>query len=92
MVGLGEKVRTSRLLPPGKFMEYLYEDAQTLFDAMYRGARVSNNGRCMAWREPDAKEYSYIHYNQVTDPIPTRSCAFDVSLKDLSRQCLDAPF
>ena len=67
MVGLGEKVRTSRLLPPGKFMEYLYEDAQTLFDVMYRGARVSNNGRCMAWREPGAKEYSYIHYNQVCD-------------------------
>ncbi|XP_003743184.1 long-chain-fatty-acid--CoA ligase 5 [Galendromus occidentalis] len=74
MVGIGEKVRTSRLLPPGKFMEYLYEDAQTLFDAMYRGARVSNNGRCMAWREPGAKEYSYIHYNQALGRIRNFAC------------------
>ncbi|OQR78292.1 long-chain-fatty-acid--CoA ligase 5-like [Tropilaelaps mercedesae] len=74
MVGLGEKVRTSRLLPPGKFMEYLYEDAQTLFDVMYRGARVSNNGRCMAWREPGAKDYSYIHYNQALERIRNFAC------------------
>ncbi|XP_064457794.1 long-chain-fatty-acid--CoA ligase 5-like isoform X2 [Ornithodoros turicata] len=69
-----EKIRSSRLCPNGKYIEYLYEDCRTLFDVMYRGARVSNNGRCMGWRNPGSGEYKWIHYNQVLERIKCVAC------------------
>lgn len=69
-----ERIRTSRLCPDGKHIEYLYEDCRTLFDVMYRGARVSNNGPCMGWRVPGSGEYKWIHYNQVLERIKCIAC------------------
>ncbi|KAM7304986.1 long-chain-fatty-acid--CoA ligase 5 isoform X2 [Ixodes scapularis] len=69
-----ERIRTSRLCHDGKHLEYLYEDCRTLFDVMYRGARVSNNGPCMGWRVPGSGEYKWIHYNQVLERIKCIAC------------------
>ncbi|KAL3181723.1 hypothetical protein MRX96_036105 [Rhipicephalus microplus] len=69
-----ERIRSSRLCSDGKHIEYLYEDCRTLFDVMYRGARVSNNGPCMGWRDPGSGEYKWIHYNQVLERIKCIAC------------------
>lgn len=33
--------RSSRFYPDGKFLEYIYDDARTLYHIMHRGAKVS---------------------------------------------------
>lgn len=74
IVSIGERVRMSRLLPPNKKLDYLYEDARTLHDFMFRGARVSKNNRCLGYREPGQPEFSWMHYNQVLDRNRNLAC------------------
>lgn len=35
----------------GKFISYLNEDCQTLYDTFRHGAYESNNGPCLGWRD-----------------------------------------
>ncbi|XP_003742810.1 long-chain-fatty-acid--CoA ligase 5 [Galendromus occidentalis] len=74
IVSVGERVRMSRLLPPNKKLDHLYDDARTLHDVMFRGARVSKNGPCLGYREPGSSEFTWIHYNQVLDRNRNFAC------------------
>ncbi|KAI4478068.1 hypothetical protein M0804_012259 [Polistes exclamans] len=48
----------------GKFVSYLHEDTRTLYDGFRRGAKESNNGPCLGWRDGPNKPYQWIHYNE----------------------------
>nr|XP_042910565.1 long-chain-fatty-acid--CoA ligase 5 [Parasteatoda tepidariorum] len=63
----GEHVRISHLTPKAPHVSYIYEDAQTLYECMIRGCRVSGNGPCLGWREKGSEEYSWIHYKDVIE-------------------------
>ncbi|XP_017780767.1 PREDICTED: long-chain-fatty-acid--CoA ligase 5 isoform X2 [Nicrophorus vespilloides] len=62
-----EQIRVSRFskdCKDGKFVKHLYNDATTLYECFRRGAKISNNGRCLGWRESFNKPYQWIHYNE----------------------------
>lgn len=61
--------RTSRLYPDGKLIEYIHEDARTLYQVLQRGARVSGNGACLGWRDGKDSEYQFISYNEVLERV-----------------------
>ncbi|KAK3921551.1 LOW QUALITY PROTEIN: Long-chain-fatty-acid--CoA ligase 5 [Frankliniella fusca] len=46
----------------GKFVSCLHADARTLYDTFRRGAKESNNGPCLGWRETPTKPW--LHYNE----------------------------
>nr|XP_033328290.1 long-chain-fatty-acid--CoA ligase 1 isoform X3 [Megalopta genalis] len=48
----------------GKFVSYIHEDTRTLYDAFRRGAKESNNGPCLGWRDGLNKPYQWMHYNE----------------------------
>ncbi|XP_043281122.1 long-chain-fatty-acid--CoA ligase 1 isoform X2 [Venturia canescens] len=48
----------------GRFISYLHEDVRTLYDAFRRGAKESNNGQCLGWRDGPTKPYQWLHYNE----------------------------
>ncbi|CAH1406435.1 unnamed protein product [Nezara viridula] len=48
----------------GRFISYLTEDTKTLYDSFRKGAKSSNNGRCLGWREGPNKPYSWLNYNE----------------------------
>ncbi|KAH1026142.1 hypothetical protein HUJ05_010705 [Dendroctonus ponderosae] len=48
----------------GKFVSYLHPDATTLYESFRRGAKVSNNGPCLGWRESYSKPYQWLTYNE----------------------------
>lgn len=62
-----DHVRISHLTPKAPHVSYLYEDAQTLYECMLRGTRVSGNGACLGWREKGEEEYRWIHYKEVVE-------------------------
>ncbi|XP_021955219.1 long-chain-fatty-acid--CoA ligase 1 isoform X2 [Folsomia candida] len=62
-----EMIRTSRFgkdAKDGTFLRYLFEDCRTLYDCFRRGAKESNNGICLGWRETKNKPYQWLHYNE----------------------------
>ncbi|XP_012252895.2 long-chain-fatty-acid--CoA ligase 5 isoform X3 [Athalia rosae] len=62
-----ELIRVSKFYKEGKegkFVSYIHEDTRTLYDAFRRGAKESNNGPCLGWREGRNKPYQWIHYNE----------------------------
>ncbi|KAI5755194.1 hypothetical protein M8J77_014875 [Diaphorina citri] len=62
-----EVVRVSKFFSgasEGKFLSTLYDDVKTLYDAFRKGAKESNNGRCLGWRQNISRPYQWIHYNQ----------------------------
>ncbi|XP_046405345.1 long-chain-fatty-acid--CoA ligase 5 isoform X2 [Ischnura elegans] len=62
-----EMIRTSKFYKDakeGKFVRYIFEDTRTLYDIFRRGAKVSNNGPCLGWRESPHKPYQWLHYNE----------------------------
>jgi len=62
-----ELIHYSRFAKEGKemkFMRYLYDDTRTLYDVFRRGARVSNNGPCLGWREGSNKQYTWMRYEE----------------------------
>lgn len=62
-----EIVRVSRFYreaKEGKFVSYMSEDTQTLYETFRRGAKISNNGPCLGWREGPTKPYQWMHYNE----------------------------
>ncbi|KYM86229.1 Long-chain-fatty-acid--CoA ligase 5 [Atta colombica] len=48
----------------GKFVTFLYEDVRTLYEGFRRGAKESNNGPCLGWRDGPNKPYQWLHYNE----------------------------
>ncbi|XP_075238278.1 long-chain-fatty-acid--CoA ligase 6 isoform X2 [Lycorma delicatula] len=48
----------------GKFISYITEDTQTLYETFRRGAKISNSGPCLGWREQPSKPYQWMHYNE----------------------------
>lgn len=61
--------RSSRFYPDGKFLEYCFEDARTLYQTMHRGAKVSGNGPCLGWRPGKDEPYEFITYKQTLEKI-----------------------
>ncbi|XP_071442584.1 long-chain-fatty-acid--CoA ligase 5 isoform X2 [Hetaerina americana] len=62
-----EMIRTSKFYKDAKeskFVRYIFEDTRTLYDIFRRGAKVSNNGPCLGWRESPNKPYQWLHYNE----------------------------
>lgn len=42
----------------GKFVNYITDDATTLYETFRKGAYESNNGPCLGWRESLSSPYS----------------------------------
>ncbi|XP_025836030.1 long-chain-fatty-acid--CoA ligase 5 isoform X1 [Agrilus planipennis] len=62
-----ELIRVSRFYKDakeGKFVSYLWEDCRTLYESFRRGAKESNNGPCLGWRESYNKPYQWLNYNE----------------------------
>ncbi|CAG0891050.1 unnamed protein product, partial [Darwinula stevensoni] len=62
-----EMIRCSRVYKDakdGKFMKYLYEDGKTVYEAFRRGAKESNDGRCLGWRDGPGLPYQWLNYNE----------------------------
>ncbi|XP_044252556.1 long-chain-fatty-acid--CoA ligase 5 isoform X2 [Tribolium madens] len=62
-----ELIRVSRFYKEakeGKFVSYMFPDAKTLYDTFRRGAKESNNGPCLGWRESYVKPYQWLNYNE----------------------------
>ncbi|XP_066589517.1 long-chain-fatty-acid--CoA ligase 6 isoform X2 [Prorops nasuta] len=45
-------------------MSFLHDDARTLYDVFRKGAKESNNGPCLGWREGPNKPYQWLNYNE----------------------------
>ncbi|XP_057321324.1 long-chain-fatty-acid--CoA ligase 5 isoform X2 [Microplitis mediator] len=48
----------------GKFVSYIHEDVRTLYDSFRKGAKESNNGQCLGWRDGPNKPYQWLNYNE----------------------------
>lgn len=48
----------------GQFVSYLDKDVRTLYDSFRKGAKESNNGPCLGWREGPNKPYQWLNYNE----------------------------
>uniref|UniRef100_A0A1B6CV09 Long-chain-fatty-acid--CoA ligase n=1 Tax=Clastoptera arizonana TaxID=38151 RepID=A0A1B6CV09_9HEMI len=62
-----EMVRVSKFYKDskdGKLISYMTEDAKTLYETFRKGAKESNNGPCLGWRETLNKPYQWMHYNE----------------------------
>ncbi|KAF6208422.1 hypothetical protein GE061_016878 [Apolygus lucorum] len=62
-----EMIRVSKFYKDskeGKFVSCLSEDAKTLYETFRKGAKLSNNGKCLGWREGPGKPYQWLHYNE----------------------------
>ncbi|XP_064624838.1 long-chain-fatty-acid--CoA ligase 1-like isoform X2 [Lineus longissimus] len=57
--------RMSTMCTDGELKERAYDDVGTIYQAFRRGARVSNNGECLGWREGGTGPYRWISYNDV---------------------------
>ncbi|XP_019865427.1 long-chain-fatty-acid--CoA ligase 1 isoform X2 [Aethina tumida] len=60
-------IRVSRFFKEakeGKFVSYLYPDTRTIYESFRRGAKESNNGPCLGWRESYSKPYQWLNYNE----------------------------
>lgn len=63
-------VRASRWTgQTGKLIEYLYEDAKTVYECFLRGRRITGDGKCLGTRSGPNREYEWMSYNQVFDKI-----------------------
>jgi len=64
-----DRARSSRFYPDGKFLEYVFEDARTMYEIMHRGNKVSGNGPCLGWRLGKNEPYEFITYKQTLNRI-----------------------
>ncbi|KOC60001.1 Long-chain-fatty-acid--CoA ligase 5 [Habropoda laboriosa] len=48
----------------GKFVSFIHEDTTTLYEGFRNGAKESNNGPCLGWRDGPNKPYQWLHYNE----------------------------
>ncbi|GMS94618.1 hypothetical protein PENTCL1PPCAC_16793, partial [Pristionchus entomophagus] len=71
--------RISRYLKDGVLLKYLFEDATTLYEAVRRGTRVSNNGPMLGQRikQSDGTEpYVWLSYKEVLARTDNVAVAF----------------
>ncbi|XP_026470484.1 uncharacterized protein LOC113374726 [Ctenocephalides felis] len=67
IVGGSENIHVSRFCKEaeeGKYISYIDEDTRTLYDTFRKGAKVSNNGPCLGWRETTTSPYTWLNYNE----------------------------
>ncbi|CAH0564044.1 unnamed protein product [Brassicogethes aeneus] len=60
-------IRVSRFFKDakeGKFVSFLYPDSRTIYESFRRGAKESNNGQCLGWRESYSKPYQWLNFNE----------------------------
>ncbi|XP_071952898.1 long-chain-fatty-acid--CoA ligase 5-like isoform X2 [Antedon mediterranea] len=48
-------------------IEYTYEDARTMYQAMIRGNEQSKNGPCLGWRPAPEEPFQWLTYQEVLD-------------------------
>lgn len=60
-----KEAKIGRQAEGGKPVAYDDENCRTLFDAFNRGARLSNNGRCLGWKPAPDQPFTWISYNDV---------------------------
>ncbi|CAK9819906.1 Long-chain-fatty-acid--CoA ligase 1 [Anthophora quadrimaculata] len=48
----------------GKFVSFIHDDTRTLYEGFRKGAKESNNGPCLGWRDGPNKPYQWLHYNE----------------------------
>lgn len=60
-----DHVRRSRLYHDGEWIGYLHKDVKTLYDILYRGLKVSDDGLCMGWRKSREEGYRWTTYSEV---------------------------
>ncbi|CAE1256851.1 ACSL [Acanthosepion pharaonis] len=63
-------------------------DVTTLHEAFKRGARLSDNGRCIGWRPDPQKPYSWLSYNDVSIYLIFCFCAKFILLAAFLSFCL----
>ncbi|XP_013395506.1 long-chain-fatty-acid--CoA ligase 5 [Lingula anatina] len=73
-VQLEDGIRGSYLAEPGKYTEYLYEDAKTLNEGFLRGMKVSENGPCLGTRTGPNKTYEWMSYGEVYERAKNFGC------------------
>lgn len=53
----------------GQLMEYLYDDAKTVYESFLRGRRITGDGKFLGARTGPNREYEWLSYNQVYDRV-----------------------
>ncbi|XP_063244280.1 long-chain-fatty-acid--CoA ligase 6 isoform X2 [Bacillus rossius redtenbacheri] len=62
-----EMIRVSKFYKDskdGKYVAFMDKDVRTLYESFRKGAKESNNGPCLGWRESPARPYQWLHYNE----------------------------
>ncbi|KAI0221627.1 Long-chain-fatty-acid--CoA ligase 5 [Lamellibrachia satsuma] len=59
--------RMSWYCKDGKLIDYLDEDVRTFYDSFKRGARFSDNGKCLGWKPSKSMPFKWMTYNQVLE-------------------------
>ncbi|XP_052240427.1 long-chain-fatty-acid--CoA ligase 5-like isoform X2 [Dreissena polymorpha] len=60
-----EKSKISKKAEKGLAVCFDEEEVKTLHDAFKRGARISNNGKCLGWKPSPKEPFKWISYNDV---------------------------
>ncbi|XP_032411338.1 long-chain-fatty-acid--CoA ligase 1-like isoform X1 [Xiphophorus hellerii] len=68
-------VHRSALQKEDGYLTHVYEDARTMYESFIRGARVSNNGPCLGFREPK-QPYEWMSYKEVMKRAENLGSAF----------------
>ncbi|GLH14816.1 Long-chain-fatty-acid--CoA ligase [Gryllus bimaculatus] len=62
-----ELVRVSKFYKEskeGKFVSFIDKDVRTLYDSFRQGAKESNNGPCLGWRDAPGRPYQWLSYDE----------------------------
>ncbi|KAK7794083.1 hypothetical protein R5R35_010290 [Gryllus longicercus] len=62
-----ELVRVSKFYKEskeGKFVSFIDKDVRTLYDSFRQGAKESNNGPCLGWRDAPGRPYQWLRYDE----------------------------
>ncbi|KAL4239229.1 hypothetical protein ACF0H5_000046 [Mactra antiquata] len=60
-----EGAKISKQAEDGTPVAYDEENVRTLYDLFNRGARLSDNGRCLGWKPSPTEPFNWISYNDV---------------------------
>ncbi|ROL41111.1 Long-chain-fatty-acid--CoA ligase 1 [Anabarilius grahami] len=71
----GEFARRAAILNGGPLLNYLYEEAQTMYGCFHRGLRESKNGPCLGSRKPK-QPYDWLSYSEVIERAENLGSAF----------------
>ncbi|XP_048043916.1 long-chain-fatty-acid--CoA ligase 1b [Megalobrama amblycephala] len=71
----GEFARRAAILNGGPLLNYIYEEAQTMYECFQRGLRESKNGPCLGSRKPK-QPYDWLSYSEVIERAENLGSAF----------------